>query len=283
MKAKINKIIKNTFIDGPGSRMAIFMQGCNLECLYCHNPETQRICNACGNCINVCPTNSIKKENNKIIWNSITCINCDLCIKKCENSSSAKIIEVELTDLYESIIGLEDFIDGVTISGGECTLQYDYIYELFRKIKANTKLTTFVDTNGYFNNNCLNKLTKTTDGFMFDLKCFNTKKHFELTSKYNEVIFENIKCVSNLGLLYEIRTVIVPGFTYCKEEIINIANYIKELNSYTKFKLIPFRPIGVSTYMKDLQGINEKSYEEFFKLAYKILGDRVIKINYFKP
>ena len=38
--APVNKIIPFSSVDGPGNRTAVFFQGCNWDCCYCHNPET---------------------------------------------------------------------------------------------------------------------------------------------------------------------------------------------------------------------------------------------------
>jgi pyruvate formate lyase activating enzyme len=277
MKAQVNKIIENTFIDGPGSRMAIFLQGCNMKCLYCHNPETQNLCNGCGICVEVCPKGALKKQGSKILYDKSICRECDLCIKECPNFSFPKYYEMDVGELYNKIVDLEDFLDGITISGGECTLQYDFMYELFKRVKANTSLTTFIDTNGFMDVKVLQKLCTVTDGFMFDLKAFDRQKHIELTGVSNEIVLENIKYVSEKGLLYEVRTVVVEGFTNNDEEIIKISSFIKELNDYTRFKIIPFRPNGVKTFMADYAPFDYGEYERLYNIAVDILKERTIK------
>lgn len=64
----INKIIPFSSVDGPGNRTAIFLQGCNFNCVYCHNPETINLCNNCGLCVRQCPTEALHIEENIVIW-----------------------------------------------------------------------------------------------------------------------------------------------------------------------------------------------------------------------
>ncbi|MDF2880734.1 MAG: yjjW [Clostridiaceae bacterium] len=277
MKAKINKIIENTFIDGPGSRFAVFFQQCNMTCLYCHNPETQKLCSDCGTCVPNCPTGALKFNGNKVVWEKNLCQGCDTCINVCPNHSSPKILELSVEDILERLKKLEPFLDGITTSGGECTLNGEFIYELFSKIKSETDLTTFIDTNGTISKNILEKLCKVTDGFMFDLKSFNSETHKKLTGLDNNIVKDNIKYVSDKKLLYEVRTVLVEGYTDSADEISEISSYIKNLNDYTHLKLIPFRPFGVKGDMSTMLQFSRERYSCLFNISKNILQERVIE------
>ena len=279
LKAYINKIIPSTFIDGPGSRMAIFFQGCNMRCLYCHNPETQQLCKNCGQCLAACPSKALSISNHQIIYTPTLCQNCDQCLQACPHFSSPKYQEMTIDDLYHRILDAAPFLDGITLSGGECTLQHDFIYELFRRIKNSTPLTTFIDTNGYIEPSIVKKLASVTDGFIVDIKAWDMKKHLELTGVENTSILENIAYLSAKGLLHEIRTVIVSRFTADSEEITNIASFIKNLNHYTTFKLIPFRPFGVKTVMSQDSAFPWEEYETLYTIVQLILNERGIKVN----
>ncbi len=245
-----------------------------MKCLYCHNPETQSLCKDCGACVNTCPNNALEKVNGKIQYNSRHCFNCDMCIKNCPNYASAKCTELEAEELYKIILEYSDFINGITISGGECTIQYEFIIELFRMLKEDTKLSTFIDTNGYVDSKIFYRLCQVTDGFMFDLKTLDAERHVSLTGLDNGLIITNMREASQLGLLYEVRTVIIEDFTQEKKAIIKIADFIKQLNEYTIFKLIPFRPYGVRTYLANYPPTDLKTYKNLYNEAFKILGDR---------
>ena len=67
-KAPINKIIELSTVDGPGLRTSIFLQKCNIHCLYCHNPETQNLCVNCGKCVSLCKGKALTIIDNKVHW-----------------------------------------------------------------------------------------------------------------------------------------------------------------------------------------------------------------------
>ncbi|QCX34084.1 YjjW family glycine radical enzyme activase [Caloramator sp. E03] len=274
--AYINKIILNTFIDGPGSRMAVFMQGCNLRCLYCHNPETWNLCTNCGECVKTCIAGALSFKDGRVIYNKDLCAKCDVCIKICPNNSMPKYQEMSAFEVYKIAYDNRDFLDGITLSGGECTLQYEFILELFNLIKENTRLTTFIDTNGYMEFDVLKKLIDVTDSFMFDLKALNRENHIKLTGYDNEKILENLEYVSAKGLLYEVRTVLVEGFNDSEDEIEKISKYIYNLNNYTKFKLIPFRPLGVKGKLSNMEPFDKEKFKYLYDISKSILGERLI-------
>lgn len=89
--ALVNKIIPLSVVDGPGARTAIFLQGCNIACLYCHNPETQRRCVRCGVCVPACPAGALSLQREKVAWDEARCIGCDTCIKVCPHFASPKV------------------------------------------------------------------------------------------------------------------------------------------------------------------------------------------------
>lgn len=88
--AVVNKIIHSSVVDGPGNRAAIFLQGCNFKCTYCHNPETIHLCMGCGKCIEQCPTGALHMENATVKWEETLCCECDACIHSCPYLSSPR-------------------------------------------------------------------------------------------------------------------------------------------------------------------------------------------------
>ena len=87
LRAPVNKIIPQSSVDGPGNRTAIFFQGCNFSCHYCHNPETIHLCQNCGTCVADCPVGALQKdEAGTVCWDPALCVGCDTCIKVCPTS-----------------------------------------------------------------------------------------------------------------------------------------------------------------------------------------------------
>ncbi|MGL5000609.1 MAG: YjjW family glycine radical enzyme activase [Cetobacterium sp.] len=250
LKAKVNKIIKFSNVDGPGNRMAIFFQGCNFNCEYCHNPETINNCKNCFKCIDECPTGSLYREDEKVRWNESLCCECDQCIKICNYNSSPKVKEFTLEELLKEIEKVKPFIKGLTVSGGESTLQYKFITELFIEVKKRwPKLTCFVDTNGSLElkDKKYEEFVKNTDAFMLDVKAWNEDEHLSLCGKDVNVVINNLYFLKNIGKLYEVRTVVVSEKLNNRTTIENVSKVIEKTD--VRYKIIKYRNFGVRKEM----------------------------------
>lgn len=244
IKGVVNKIIPSSSVDGPGNRLAIFLQGCNFNCLYCHNPETINYCNDCGECIKMCHYGALTYNNNKVIWNKELCVDCGSCINYCYYDSSPKIQILSVDDIIKEIKKVQYFISGITISGGEASLQKKFIINLSKKVKK-LGLTIFLDTNGYTDIDKLKDIIKHIDYFMIDLKSFDLKEHKRLTGKDNINVINTIKTLLEYKKIYEIRTVIVPNELDNVNNVNKISKFISQYDSNVRYKLIKYRPIGV--------------------------------------
>lgn len=275
MKAPVNKIINMSFIDGPGCRISIFLQGRNMECIYCHNPETQNICFSCKECIDVCKAGALTFEE-KIKYDKNKCINCDECIGVCKKFASPKITYYDTTELFNYINKYKNLIDGITFSGGECTIYSDFIVEFADIIHEKTNLSVFVDTNGNVKEKDIDKLIEHVDGFMFDLKAFKEDAHIKVTGIESNIVFNNINKCAKTKKLYEIRTVLIENINDDWDTFIDEVEYIKNLNGYTKFKLIPFRKYGVKGELSNFRDYPKEKYMKYHEKAKEVLKARMI-------
>ena len=193
--ATIFDIERNSYVDGPGIRTTVFFKGCNLSCAWCHNPESQSSkiemmfykskCTGCGKCREKCPS-ALKK--------------CDLCgkctvycphdaIELCgKEYTTDEVLKIILKDksLYDTSNG------GVTFSGGECMLQIDFLTEILKFCKENG-IHTAVDTAGHLPYERFERILPYTDLFLYDVKCFDSKKHETYVGVGNELILDNLK------------------------------------------------------------------------------------------
>ncbi len=266
----INKIIPFSSVDGPGNRTAIFFQECNFNCVYCHNPETINRCNNCGLCVKQCPTEALYIKENIVMWDKEKCCNCDKCIKECKNTSSPKIQKVTVDYVINEISNYNTFIQGITVSGGECTLQEEFLIELFTKVKS-MGLTCFIDSNGSNDFSKMEKLMKLCDGVMLDVKSFNNDKHKQYIKFDNFNVLKNLEYLASINKLYEVRTVVVPEIFNNEETVKEVSNLITKYNCKIRYKLISFRNHGVR---KDFKYLNspDAEYMQYLKEKAEEIG-----------
>lgn len=261
----VNKIIPFSSVDGPGNRTAIFLQECNFNCIYCHNPETINKCINCGTCVDVCPTSALTIEDGKVLWNKQKCCECDACTKKCSISSSPKILKMTPDDVINEIMNYRPFIKGITLSGGgECTLQEEFLIELFKKAK-NIGLTCLVDSNGSNDFEKMTELTELCDGVMLDVKSWSKSIHDKYIEFNNYNVIKNLEYLANMGKLYEVRTVIVPNLFDNEETVRKVSEFIGKVNGKIRYKLIKFRALGVRDEIKGHQSPSD-NYMEMLKV-----------------
>ena len=250
MYAIVNNIINFSNVDGPGNRMAIFFQGCNFRCTYCHNPETINFCNNCGECVQVCPVSALKTEDGIVKWDKKICVDCDECIKTCRFFSSPKTEKYTVADLIKEVEKVKIFIQGITVSGGEATLNAHFITEFFKEVKK-MNLSVFVDTNGGIDLSLekYKEFVEVTDKFMLDIKAWDSTEHKELTGADNEIVLKNLRFLLEKNKMYEVRTV-VNSMINAKETIMKTAEILKDYPD-VRYKIIAYRHFGVKEEFKE--------------------------------
>ena len=215
--AQVASVIPFSWVDGPGNRFVLFLQGCNFNCLACHNPQT-------------IPLNT------------------------------PRAMEISVVELLKQIREAMPFISGITVSGGEATIQSDFVLELFTAIKSSEEfkgLTTFIDSNGNAAPDVWSSLAQVTDGVMLDLKALDDERHIELTGSSNSVVLNSIQQLSSLGILYEVRLLLVPGQNDSDEQLIKTAIWLKSVDPAMKIKINTFKTHGVRSSARQWPEVNE--------------------------
>lgn len=290
-KAPVNKIIPFSAVDGYGNRTAVFLQGCNQNCQYCHNPETIHYCSACGACVKTCPVGALelaeafdgygerKAENpypadgaeagrkRYVKYDPAKCCNCDTCIKTCKENASPKIRYMTAEEVMEEILPYFPFISGITTSGGECTLYTEFLTELYRLVKKKGK-TTYADTNGQVPLWDKEELLQVMDKTMIDLKAGSEEDHRKLTGMGLQNPVENIRQMAKMGKLYEIRTVVVPGVVDNRRTV-ELGGSLIAAYPEVRYKLIKFRHFGVREEYQDIREPSDEEMETLRELAKK--------------
>lgn len=221
--------------------MVIFFQGCNLRCTYCHNPETINPCNHCGACVSPCPEGALTVYQEQVVWDPSVCSGCDTCIAVCPHLSSPKAKTFTVDQLMDQIRKAKPFIRGITVSGGECTLQADFLLTLFNRVHNEYALTCYIDTNGVVDFSLYPDLVEASDGFMLDVKSLDPAIHLDLTGADNATVLKNLSFLLDSGKLKEVRTVIATDLDYYQ----TVAAVSERIRSRCLYKLLSYRPYGV--------------------------------------
>lgn len=281
MDALVNKIIPFSSVDGPGNRTAIFLQGCNFNCMYCHNPETIQTCIHCGACLKVCPTGAITRKpiTGNIVYDPQICCGCDACIQNCPHGSSPKTRYMSAEQVMKQVRRNMPFIRGITVSGGECTRQRDFLVELFTMAKKES-LNCLLDSNGSYDFRSDPELMTVTDGVMLDIKAFSGEEHRMIAGVSNEMVIQNAIYLAQEGKLPEIRTVVVPGLFDVQETVkctVELLSCWQDC-SPTRYKLISYRPMGVRREYQFLQSPSKDDMEELKKYV-RSLGWKSVAVT----
>ena len=260
MKGKIFEIKRFAVHDGDGIRTTVFLKGCPLKCIWCHNPEGidykpqlayyQNKCIGCGECISVCNFDAHKIANNNHVFERDKCKGCGSCADSCLGNALmfyGKDISVE--ELLSILLEDKEFFDnsdgGITLSGGECLMQADFCMELLKELKARN-IHTAVDTCGFVPKSTLDKVMPYVDIFLYDMKAYDEDVHIKCTGQSNKIILANLKYIDECNKKSEVRIPYVPE--YNSDQIQKIADYLKEIKNLTKVRVLPYHNYAASKY-----------------------------------
>jgi pyruvate formate lyase activating enzyme len=250
--------------DGPGIRTVVFLKGCPLVCRWCSNPESQRIdpeiavierlCTKCGRCIDVCPAGANRfTEGGTIIIDRSICMACGACEEEC--SSHARKLYGKRMSVDEVVAEVERSSPffmrsegGVTFSGGEPTVQWQFLENLLMHCKEKY-IHTAVETCGYIRErSVLERLLPHVDLFLYDIKCIDDEKHRVFTGVSNQSILENARFISSQAKPMMVRIPVIPGFNNTAEEMGELAEFSSRLSSVVEVHLLPYHELGRSKY-----------------------------------
>ena len=250
LQAHISKILTWSCVDGPGNRMVLFFQGCNFNCLACHNPHTIGVCNDCGDCIPACPTPalSMPMAGGKIRFDAALCTQCDACLDACPISANPMVQTYSVADILALLRDNLGFVSGITVSGGEATMQLPFIKALFlamSEARDLAHLTRFIDSNGHLGPAAWRSLLEVTDGVMLDIKAFDPNVHTRLTGRSNAHSLASARQLHAAGKLYELRYLMAPDQTDSDAELQSLRRFAQSLDGPLRIRLNAFRTHGV--------------------------------------
>lgn len=260
----VNQIQTFSLHDGPGIRSTVFLQGCNLRCAWCHNPETwsmhtgvsytEQKCIGCGACVAVCPKNAHEFVNGSHVFHPERCENCRRCLEVCfAQAMEASGKEMELEAVLEQLLrdrNLYRFSDGgVTFSGGEPLLQHQAVAELLKKLKEqhiHTAIESALNVPWDWVEECLPWL----DLMMADFKVYDAKRHQTYTHADNAVIMQNLRNLADRIPLC-IRIPVVGGINDNADNMERSAQFLSSLKAkQLSVELLAYHDFGIAKAQK---------------------------------
>lgn len=223
-RGRVARVLPFSAVDGPGNRAVIFLQGCDFDCAYCHNPETRA-------------------------------------------GSGEGVEELSVQDVVGRFAPYRPFLRGITVSGGECLLQHEFLTALLEASRE-LGLPGLVDTNGSTPLVGLPRLIRAAEGFMLDVKAWNAEEHRALTGADNRVVLANLRFLATDDKLAEVRTVVCPGSFNLEETVRETSLVLGASGSKAVYRLLRYRPHGVrEEKLADLREPDEELMEKLARIA----------------
>jgi pyruvate formate lyase activating enzyme len=247
--------------DGPGIRTTVFLKGCPLHCLWCHSPESQRpepelmyfdnLCLRCSDCVTVCPTQAQTTDTTQKIVRD-RCTRCGRCVATCYSGALKMVgrylgVDEVLHELHKDVQYYRLSQGGITVSGGEPTLQPQFTQALLKACK-DQGYHTALETCGYATWSIFQSILPYVDLVLYDCKHINREKHIQFTGVPNDLIIHNLRKLDRVGSSYVVRVPVIPTINDAPNDIEVLATLCRSLKHLQYIELLPYHRLGASKY-----------------------------------
>ena len=242
--------------DGPGIRTTVFLKGCPLSCLWCHNPESQRRtpelmfdeskCISCKGCTTACALHRF--ESSSHIYERSACKACGSCAELCytgalEICGNSESVDGVMSQVMRDKIFYKNSGGGLTVSGGEPMLQFEFTKSLLEAAKKEG-IHTCIETCGFASSDKYRDIAPLIDIFLFDWKLTDPVLHEKYTGVSNTLIKENLLMLDSMGAKTILRCPIIPSINDNKEHFVGIAELANSLKNVIEINVEPYHPLG---------------------------------------
>lgn len=256
--ALVTHIQRFSVHDGPGIRTTVFLKGCQLHCVWCHNPETIKTgpelqvmadrCIGCGACLEACAAGARTMIDGQIVYRRDLCKACGSCAEVCYAKALVLIgRETGIDEVLREVLADRDFYEssggGVTLSGGEPLLQLAFAKELLARCVAEG-IHTAIETNLMWPWERVERLLPVVDLVMADLKFFDDTLHRRYTGAPNTHVLYNLRRLAEKGMPVIIRTPLVANLSDSVEDMEQKAAFLAGLKNIQLYELLPYHPLG---------------------------------------
>lgn len=256
MKSYVFDIQRFCVKDGPGIRTTVFLKGCPLNCVWCHNPESKKKqpelsfdeskCIDCGECSKACKHGAILKSGQ---IDRSKCTICGDCVSSCVGALEILGKNSEAQEVIKNVLLDKSFYDnsggGLTLSGGEPLYSIELTTQLLKAAKEHG-IHTCLETCGFARWEDLESISDYVDLFLFDIKETDKELHKVYTGVDNELILQNLFKLNKMGAKIVLRCPIIPRYNDREEHFKNIAELANRLENVLYIDVLPYHPLGKS-------------------------------------
>ncbi len=248
--------------DGPGIRTTVFLKGCPLRCLWCHNPEGispkpelmffDYNCLGCGTCVRVCPEKAIAfdvQAQKRPVLTQERCTGCGICARACPSGAWRLVgrtvtVEELLSELERDVLVYDRSAGGVTFSGGEPLFQPEFLCAALKACKER-RVHTVVDTSGFAPTPVLEEVANLADLLLFDLKPMDEGEHRSYTGVSNGLVHANLRKLVEWKRPVIVRVPLIPGITDTERNVQMLVGFLAELRAGIKqVELLPYHEVA---------------------------------------